>query len=210
MCNACNEGPDAPILARMKNTFAGHDQNLTGKLLVAGPVLAGTIFAQSVIYLCAHSLEDGAMGLIVNRRLSQPGLDDLFAQLDIEPSPPQRRIGLCMGGPVDSERGFVLHSTDWEGEGSLGVNGNATLTASLDVLRELASGHGPRRAMMALGHAAWEPGQLEEEMLRDSAWFVAPATEDIVFGTDYSKKWRQALAAINLDPGALSMAVGEA
>ncbi|KXV27351.1 transcriptional regulator [Gluconobacter japonicus] len=194
----------------MKKTLAGQNDNLTGMLLVAAPQLAETVFAQSVIYLCAHSPEDGAMGLIINRRLAQPGLDDLFAQLGIEPSPPERRIAVCMGGPVDHSHGFVLHSTDWTGEGSLGVNDHATLTASLDVLRDLAAGRGPKQALMALGHSAWGPGQLEEEILRDSSWFVAPASDEIVFGLDHAKKWRKALAAIDIDPLLLSGAVGEA
>ncbi|MDE7541096.1 YqgE/AlgH family protein [Gluconobacter sphaericus] len=204
----------------MKKTLDGRTDNLTdsspaelgltGKLLVAAPALAETFFERTVIYVCAHSLQDGAMGLIVNRRLSQPGLDDLFAQLGIEPNPPERRIGVCMGGPVEHSRGFVLHSADWAGEGSLDVDGQTSLTASLDILRELAAGQGPERAMMALGHAAWSPGQLEQEILRDSSWFVAPATDDIVFGTDHARKWRQALVAIDIDPLLLSASVGEA
>jgi len=208
------------MLAGMKKTLDGRTDNLTdsspaelgltGKLLVAAPALAETFFERTVIYVCAHSLQDGAMGLIVNRRLSQPGLDDLFAQLGIEPNPPERRIGVCMGGPVEHSRGFVLHSADWAGEGSLDVDGQTSLTASLDILRELAAGQGPERAMMALGHAAWSPGQLEQEILRDSSWFVAPATDDIVFGTDHARKWRQALVAIDIDPLLLSASVGEA
>ncbi|GBR72053.1 UPF0301 protein [Gluconobacter kanchanaburiensis NBRC 103587] len=208
------------MLAGMKKTLDGRTDNLTdsspaelgltGKLLVAAPALAETFFERTVIYVCAHSLQDGAMGLIVNRRLSQPGLDDLFAQLGIEPNPPERRIGVCMGGPVEHSRGFVLHSADWAGEGSLDVDGQTSLTASLDILRELAAGQGPKRAMMALGHAAWSPGQLEQEILRDSSWFVAPATDDIVFGTDHARKWRQALVAIDIDPLLLSASVGEA
>ncbi len=208
------------MLAGMKKTLDGRNDNLTdaglmelgltGKLLVAAPALAETFFERTVIYLCAHSEQDGAMGLIVNKRLSQPGLDDLFGQLGIEPNPPERRIGVCMGGPVEHARGFVLHSADWAGEGSLDVDGHTTLTASLDILREIASGDGPKQAMMALGHAAWAPGQLEQEILRDSSWFIAPATDEIVFGTDHAKKWRQALAAIDFDPLLLSSSVGEA
>ncbi|MBS1098269.1 YqgE/AlgH family protein [Gluconobacter sphaericus] len=204
----------------MKKTLDGRTDNLTdsspaelgltGKLLVAAPALAETFFERTVIYVCAHSLQDGAMGLIVNRRLSQPGLDDLFAQLGIEPNPPERRIGVCMGGPVEHSRGFVLHSADWAGEGSLDVDGQTSLTASLDILRELATGQGPKRAMMALGHAAWSSGQLEQEILRDSSWFVAPAMDDIVFGTDHARKWRKALEAIDIDPLLFSASVGEA
>ena len=208
------------MLAGMKKTLDGRTDNLTdsspaelgltGKLLVAAPALAETFFERTVIYVCAHSLQDGAMGLIVNRRLSQPGLDDLFAQLGIEPNPPERRIGVCMGGPVEHSRGFVLHSADWAGEGSLDVDGQTSLTASLDILRELAAGQGPKRAMMALGHAAWSSGQLEQEILRDSSWFVAPAMDDIVFGTDHARKWRKALEAIDIDPLLFSASVGEA
>ncbi|MBF0886537.1 YqgE/AlgH family protein [Gluconobacter sphaericus] len=204
----------------MKKTLDGRTDNLTdsspaelgltGKLLVAAPALAETFFERTVIYVCAHSLQDGAMGLIVNRRLSQPGLDDLFAQLGIKPNPPERRIGVCMGGPVEHSRGFVLHSADWAGEGSLDVDGQTSLTASLDILRELATGQGPKRAMMALGHAAWSSGQLEQEILRDSSWFVAPAMDDIVFGTDHARKWRKALEAIDIDPLLFSASVGEA
>ncbi|GBR52038.1 UPF0301 protein [Gluconobacter sphaericus NBRC 12467] len=208
------------MLAGMKKTLDGRTDNLTdsspaelgltGKLLVAAPALAETFFERTVIYVCAHSLQDGAMGLIVNRRLSQPGLDDLFAQLGIKPNPPERRIGVCMGGPVEHSRGFVLHSADWAGEGSLDVDGQTSLTASLDILRELATGQGPKRAMMALGHAAWSSGQLEQEILRDSSWFVAPAMDDIVFGTDHARKWRKALEAIDIDPLLFSASVGEA
>ena len=212
------------MLAGMKKTLDGRNDNLTdpavtamgretgltGQLLVAAPALAETFFERTVIYLCAHSEQDGAMGLIVNKRLAQPGLDDLFAQLGIDPNPSERRIGVCIGGPVEHSRGFVLHSADWAGEGSLAVDGHMTLTASLDILREIAAGRGPKQAMMALGHAAWAPGQLEQEILRDSSWFVAPASNEIVFGADHTKKWRQALDAIEIDPLLFSSSVGEA
>jgi len=184
--------------------------SLTGCLLVASPTLADSDFAQTVIYLCAHSTEDGAMGLVINKRLSQPGLTDVMDQLGIEPTPPRRLISLCAGGPLENARGFVLHSSEWTGDGSLTVNDEVTLTASLDVLREIADGAGPRNALLALGHAAWEPGQLEEEILKHNAWYVAPASEAIVFGTDHSVKWRRALAAIDLDAGRLSTTVGHA
>ncbi|GAN52717.1 YqgE/AlgH family protein [Tanticharoenia sakaeratensis] len=187
----------------------GHD-SLTGSLLVASPALAESPFAQSIVYVCAHSVEDGTMGLIVNRRLPQPSLDELMEQLGIEPAPPRRRIGLCLGGPIDHTRGFVLHSSDWSGDGSLSVDDTTMLTASLDVLREIAGGRGPKHALLALGHAMWEAGQLEEEMVRHSAWLNVPATEQLVFGADHAAKWRRALAATGIDPVALPDAVGHA
>lgn len=184
--------------------------SLAGQLLVAMPSLADSGFAQSVIYMCVHSPEEGAMGFVVNRRLPQPAFDDLLLQLDIAPVPPKRRIGLCAGGPVESARGFVLHSSDWNGDGSLKVDGGTSLTASLDILKDIASGSGPRDALLALGHASWGAGQLEEEIGRHSAWLVAPATREIVFGTDHTNKWRRALAGINIDPLRLSSVGGTA
>ena len=185
------------------------DVSLTGHLLIAMPSLLDRTFSQTVIFLCAHSVEDGAMGLVVNRRLTEPGFDDLLAQLEIAPIPPRRRIALCAGGPIESSRGFVLHSSDWSGDGSLTVDDGIVLTASLDVLREIADGQGPRQAMLALGHAAWGPGQLEAE-IRRNAWLSAPADEAIVFGTEHDRKWRRAFAALGVDPLRLVGEIGNA
>lgn len=185
------------------------DTSLTGHLLLAMPSLSDRTFFQTVIFLCAHSAEDGAMGLVVNRRLAEPGFDDLLSQLEIAPTPPRRRIALCAGGPVESSRGFVLHSSDWTGDGSLTVDDDIVLTASLDVLREIADGHGPQRALLALGHASWSPGQLESE-IRQNAWLTAPADESILFGTDHDRKWRRAFAGLGVDPMRLVGAIGNA
>ena len=123
---------------------------LTGQLLVAMPAMADPRFAQSVIYVCAHTA-DGAMGLVVNRPIVRPTFDDLLRQLDVAPVPPMRRIRLCAGGPVENGRGFVLHTVDWTGEGSLRVDSALALTASLDVLKAIAGGGGPREGLLALG-----------------------------------------------------------
>ncbi|GBQ37385.1 hypothetical protein HLH34_08725 [Gluconacetobacter azotocaptans] len=183
---------------------------LTGSLLVATPALADSPFARSVVYLCAHVPGQGAMGLVVNRRLPQPGLDDVFEQLGIAPVPPRSRIDLCAGGPTDSSRGFVLHSADWSSDGSLAVDDTTTLTASLDVLKDIAEGAGPRRALLALGHVSWQDDELEDQIIHQNAWLPAPASDAIVFGTDHAAKWRQALAAIHLDPMRLSIVAGHA
>ena len=182
---------------------------LTGNLLIATTALTSKPFSQSVILICAHSAEDGAMGLIVNRRLTEPALDDLLGQLGITPATTARHIELCMGGPCDTSRGFVLHSADWQGEGSLVIDGTMSLTASLDVLRALAEGDGPRQALLALGHAMWEPGQLEREM-EENAWITAPATEGIVFDRDHDSKWRRALGSLRIEPILLSGRAGHA
>ncbi len=185
------------------------DASLTGRLLIAMPALVSSPFAQTVVFLCAHSAEEGAMGLVVNRRLGQPGFDDLLEQLGVAPIPPRRRITLCAGGPVENSRGFVLHSADWTGDGSLAVDDDIVLTASLDVLKVIADGAGPRQALLALGHATWEPGQLETE-IQQNAWLSAPATEAIVFGSEHDSKWRRALASLRIDPIRLSSVVGHA
>lgn len=183
---------------------------LTGLLLVATPALSVTPFDRSVIYLCAHASGEGAMGLVVNRRLPKPGFEDLLEQLEIPPTPALRRLGLCAGGPLEEARGFVLHSSDWKGEGSMPVTDSATLTASLDVLRDVAEGGGPQYALLAMGHASWEAGQLEEEIFQHDAWMLAPASREIVFGHDHASKWRQALASINIDPIRLTGQAGHA
>ena len=185
------------------------EASLTGRLLIAMPALVSSPFAQSVVFLCAHSIDDGAMGLVVNRRLSQPGFDELLEQLGVVPAPPRRRITLCAGGPVENSRGFVLHSADWTGDGSLAVDDSIVLTASLDVLKVIADGAGPRQALLALGHATWAPGQLEQE-IQQNAWLSAPSSDGIVFGPDHDSKWRRALGSLNIDPIRLSGVVGHA
>jgi putative transcriptional regulator len=181
---------------------------LTGHLLIAMPTMEDPRFAHSVIYLCAHTPE-GAMGLVLNRPLQRPKFDDLLRQLEVAPVPPARRIHLCAGGPMDNARGFVLHTTDWTGEGSLRVNDAVALTASLDVLKAIAEGNGPREGLLALGYAGWGPGQLDAE-IQQNAWLSVPADETIVFDGDHDTKWRRALAKLHIDPLLLSGAAGHA
>jgi len=185
------------------------DENfLTGQLLVAMPAMADPRFARSVIYICAHS-DDGAMGLVLNRSLVSPTFGDLLRQLDIVTLPPAREIRLCSGGPVDNARGFVLHTSDWIGDGSLRVTDALALTANLDVLKAIAAGGGPRQGLLALGYAGWGPGQLDAEM-QQNAWLSAPADETLLFDADDEGKWRRALAKLNVDPMLLSTEAGHA
>ena len=190
------------------SAFADPDAFLTGQLLIAMPTMADPRFAQAVIYVCAHTAQ-GAMGLILNRPLAEPSFDDLLRQLKIVPTPPARRIWLCAGGPVDHGRGFVLHTTDWTGEGSLKVTDDLALTASLDVLKAIAGGGGPRQGLLALGYAGWGPGQLEAEITQN-AWLSSPTEEALVFSDDHDAKWRQAMAILKIDPLLLSEAAGHA
>lgn len=181
---------------------------LTGQLLIAMPGLPDPRLAQAVIYMCAHT-DEGAMGILLNRPLEQPSFDDLLRQLQIEPLPPARRIRLHVGGPVDNGRGFVLHTSDWTGEGSLVVNDLLALTASLDVLKAIAIGGGPRQGLLALGYVGWGPKQLDEEIQRNS-WLSAPADEGLLFDSNHETKWRRALAKLKIDPLLLSDVAGHA
>jgi putative transcriptional regulator len=181
---------------------------LSGQILVAMPSMQDPRFAQSVIYLCAHSA-DGAMGLVLNRPVENLSFDELLKQLSIEPVPPARRIQVQAGGPVEQVRGFVLHTADWVQEGSLRVNELMALTASIDVLREIAKGGGPRRGLLALGYAGWGPGQLDRE-ISENAWLSVPSDESLIFGEDYAAKWRGALAKLKIDPLLLSGSAGRA
>ena len=182
--------------------------SLAGQFLLAMPGMEDSRFAQAVIYVCVHNAE-GAMGLVVNKPLDQPSFDDLLAQLDIAPVPPARRIRLLQGGPVDHARGFVLHTPDWTGDGSLMVDGTLALTASLDILKAIAGGGGPSQGVLALGYTGWQPGQLDREM-QQNAWLSAPAPVELVFDPDHAAKWRKALANMKIDPLLLSTAAGHA
>ncbi len=184
------------------------DTNLTGQLLIAMPGMQDSQFVGGVILLCAHTSE-GAMGIVLNQPLAQPSFDALLRQLDVEPVPPARQIQLCKGGPVDQGRGFVLHTSDWTCDGSLVVDDNLALTASLDVLQEIASGGGPRQGLLALGYASWGPGQLDQEM-GQNVWLSVPNKLDLLFDRDHETKWRRALGILRIDPLLLSGVAGRA
>ena len=187
----------------------GGDGYLAGQLLIAMPSMQDPRFARSVICLCAHS-PDGAMGIMLNKPLENLSFDDLLKQLDVAPLPPARRIALHAGGPVEGGRGFVLHTGDWSSDGSLQVVPDLALTASVDILKAIATGGGPRRGLLALGYAGWGPGQLEEEIQRN-AWLSVGADEALLFEEeDNDSKWRRALAKLRVDPLLLVSTAGRA
>jgi len=198
--------PPKPNLERLGFPIA--ETTLTGQVLIAMPAMADPRFAQSVIYMCAHT-EEGAMGIVLNRPLAAPTFSDLLKQLGVDPVPPARSIRLCQGGPVDNARGFVLHTSDWTGDGSLRVDEAMALTASLDILKAIAAGGGPSQGVLALGYAGWGAGQLDQE-IQDNAWLSAPADLSLVFDDDHETKWRRALASLKIDPLLLSSAAGRA
>lgn len=181
---------------------------LTGQLLVAMPAMRDTRFAQSVIFICAHTA-DGAMGVVLNQPLRAPKFAPLLEQLGVLPHPPARDMPVGTGGPVDDNRGFVLHSPDWSSSGSMAVDGRYLLTADLEILHAVAAGGGPARAIMLLGYAGWEAGQLDDEIRRNS-WLSVPADEALVYDSAHATKWSRAMAKLRVDPGMLSGLAGRA
>ncbi|WP_297369324.1 YqgE/AlgH family protein [Acidocella sp.] len=181
---------------------------LTGQILIAMPAMGDARFAQSVIFMCAHSAE-GAMGVVLNKPLKNQKFPELLRQLGVQPAPPLREIALGAGGPVDDTRGFVLHTADWASTASLDVDGTHLLTASLDVLQAIAEGGGPAKARLVLGYAGWGAGQLEEEILQNS-WLTVPADDAIMFDAKNEAKWARALGKLKIDPAMLSGAAGHA
>ncbi len=181
---------------------------LEGHLLIAMPQMSDPRFERSLIYLCAHSAA-GAMGLVVNRALDHITFPELLEQLGIEVSTVQPRIIVHFGGPVESGRGFVLHSADYIQESTLAVNDDIGLTATADVLRSMASGKGPRHSLLALGYAGWAPGQLDAEM-QANGWLHVEADEDLIFGVDLDTKWPKAMAKAGVDVSLLSSEAGHA
>jgi putative transcriptional regulator len=181
---------------------------LGGQVLVAMPAMRDPNFVQGVIFVCAHT-PDGAMGVVLNRPLKKPRFAELLSQLEISPHPPRREIRLAAGGPVDDNRGFVLHSPDWQAEGSMTVDERFVLTANMEVLQAIAEGGGPEQGVLLLGYAGWEAGQLEEE-IKQNAWLTVPPDEGLVFDAAYETKWGRALRKLNIDPGRLSGEAGRA
>ncbi|MBM9593336.1 YqgE/AlgH family protein [Roseitranquillus sediminis] len=183
--------------------------DLSGRLLVAMPSMGDPRFSRSVVFVCAHS-EDGAMGLIVNKPASELDPSDLMRQLEIEVAPDARPIRVHFGGPVECGRGFVLHSSDYgEATSTLQVGERFGMTATLDILHDIAQGAGPEAAILALGYAGWGPGQLEVE-LQENGWLVCDASSEIVFGERDDRKWNAALESLGIDALLLSSEGGHA
>lgn len=183
--------------------------NLSGKLLIAMPGMGDPRFEHAVVYICAHS-EEGAMGLIVNKPAPELRFSDLLEQLEIPLGDGYRDIRVHFGGPVETGRGFVLHSSEYQSEaGTLEVDAATSMTATTDVLADMAAGHGPELSFMALGYSGWGPGQLESEIL-DNGWLTGDAREDILFGRANEHKWTAALKSLGVDPLTLSSTAGHA
>jgi putative transcriptional regulator len=203
---------------RPDDEFGADDRGsyLDGRMLIAMPVMEDERFARSVIYICAHSSE-GAMGIIVNRPAGSIDFPELLVQLDIVEKPEQimlpdhaESMKVLRGGPVETGRGFVLHSSDFFiKDATLPIDDGISLTATVDILKAIANGAGPKHAILALGYAGWAPGQLETE-IQDNGWLHCDADADLVFGDDIEEKYARALHKLGIEPGMLSAEAGHA
>lgn len=183
--------------------------DLSGKILIAMPDMGDPRFTRSVILICAHS-DDGAMGLIINHPTGDVDLSQLADQLDLDRAPDFQDRPIHTGGPVETERGFVLHSRDYASAiSTLPVTSDIALTGTLDVLEDIAQANGPDKTLILLGYCGWGPGQLESE-LAQNAWLTGEAPFDLLFHTPDKKKWETALANENIDALALSSTAGHA
>ena len=181
---------------------------LTGQLLIAMPQMQDTRFERSVIYLCVHNAE-GAMGLVINQLSDDMSFPDLLEQLGIDSKCENAGLPIHAGGPVESGRGFVLHTNDYNRGSTIKVNDSVSLTATVDILRDIAEGHGPRQALLALGYAGWGAGQLDGEFQQNS-WLNVNADESLLFGDRPNTKWEMSLAKLGIDLSLLSGEAGHA
>ena len=181
---------------------------LAGQLIIAMPSMTDPRFTKTVIYMCAHNAE-GAMGLVINKQIDELTFPDLLEQLEIEPPSPKNAMNVMFGGPVEQARGFVLHSSEYIQEGTMRVNDKVGLTATIDILRDIAEGHGPKDKILALGYAGWGPGQLDVE-IKENGWLHVEADDKLVFGEELGDKWEMAMQKIGIDPRMLSDEAGHA
>ncbi|GHF30115.1 UPF0301 protein [Kordiimonas sediminis] len=181
---------------------------LNGKLLLAMPTMTDPRFEHSVIYVCSHD-ESGAMGIVLNQGFENLEFADLLDQLDIEVTDTVEDTTIHCGGPLEPGRGFVLHSADYVQETTMVVSETLALTATIDVLKAIAEGHGPQHHLLALGYAGWGGGQLEAEITQNS-WLTSDADEEIIFYTEMDLKWSRAMARLGIDISMLSSEAGHA
>ena len=181
---------------------------VTGQLLIAMPGMRDERFAKSVIYMCAHS-EEGAMGLVLNQRLDSLKFAELISQLELDEKHLSRDVPVHFGGPVESGRGFVLHTSDYQQDATLEVVNGVALTASVEILKAIAQGKGPQKSLLALGYAGWGPGQLDME-IRANGWLQVPSDSEIIFDIEPDTKWERAIQRLGIDPRMLSDDVGHA
>lgn len=187
------------------------DSFLQGKLLVAMPGMSDPRFEQSVIFMCVHS-DEGAMGIIINKAIDGIEFQEMLDRLEVNTGKKAPKVPILFGGPMQTTRGFVLHSGDFrssEENSTLEVTSEISLTTTLDILRAMGSGTGPEKSLFALGYAGWDGGQIEDE-IRANAWIHCDADPGLVFDTSLDAKWNGALGKLGIDISGFSAQVGRA
>ena len=182
--------------------------NLTGQIIVSMPSLEDERFYKTVIYMCAHSSE-GSMGIIINKKIDYDLYPDLLEQLGIDKPLDKKKLFIRYGGPIESGRGFVLHSDDMIRKETLNIDKGVALTSTAEFFDDLSIGKGPKNSILALGYAGWAPGQLEAEILQNS-WMSLPVDTSFLFDDEVSRKWSQAYKIMGVDPNKLSFQSGRA
>ena len=190
------------------NEGATEDGYMTVQLLIAMPTMSDPRFERTVIYMCAHSA-DGAMGLVVNKQADEIDFPELLSQLEIETEGVKEPIPVLVGGPVETGRGFVLHSLDYRQDSTLEVSDDVGLTATVDILRSIAEGEGPAHSLLTLGYAGWSAGQLDDE-IQANGWLNVSADISLLFDGALGEKWDRAVRKVGIDPSFLSADAGHA
>ncbi len=202
-------GPEATAGEQAPRSAQTTEGYLTGQFLIAMPTIFEGLFERSVIYIWQHNAER-ALGLIINKAIDEISLEELFQELGSEPPPaPKEPIPVIIGGPVDQARGFVLHTPEYNEADTIQVTPEISLTTSLDIVRAVGAGDGPRRWLIALGYAGWSQGQLEAE-LQANSWLTCPADSDIIFSENVEKKWEDAIHKLGIEASQLTHISGHA
>ena len=182
--------------------------NLTGQIIVSMPSLRDDNFFKTVIYICAHSSE-GSMGIIINKKIDYDLYPDLLEQLGIDKPLDNKKLFIRYGGPIESGRGFILHSDDKILKETLNIDKGIALTSTADFFNDLSQGKGPQNSILALGYAGWKPGQLEEEIIKNN-WMSLSVNSNFLFDEEVSKKWNQAYNLLGINPNNISSKSGSA
>tara|TARA_S200000501_G_scaffold152764_1_gene143985 strand:- start:6 stop:620 length:615 start_codon:yes stop_codon:yes gene_type:complete len=190
--------------SKMENLF------LAGKLIIAMPTMSDPRFKRSVVCICAHN-EDGAIGIIINKIIESLSFSKIIKQLKLKKNMTKNdyKDHIYFGGPVETERGFILHSSDYSSENSTSINSEISMTASTEILQALIDGNGPNKSIVALGYAGWGPGQLDTE-IQSNAWLSVESDLELVFSAKTAEKWDMALEKIGVNPALLSTEAGRA
>ncbi len=181
---------------------------LTGQFLIAMPTMTDPRFSHAVVFICTHN-ETGAMGIIVNRLYGAIDMKGLLEQLSIKVTEQTPEYPIYFGGPVETGRGFILHSDDYTLDASMRLENDVALTATVDILSAIAENRGPERCLVSLGYSGWGPGQLEQE-IQAGGWLTSPADMDILFDENNDTKWERAIAKLGFSPWLLSTETGHA